>query len=313
MNKTERKKTDSKASIIFAIVVGILLIFAPIMMIISAVDTLKDMEHYQRVYQDAITVTATVSAHDSYIDESEDYVTDTDYRSYVSYVVDGKKYSHVEYEDKDTKDKLTPVGTQLELQVSPEDPSVLLISLKSGIVMLIIASFLLSGGLSTVYKTVISNKRSKEIHSTPDRETIQKDMKLSVQAQFGRPFWLLLLAFFIFLCLRYPAVVGNLGMLLVAVSGVCWLIFMCITIRDYKRIKNENYEIRRDVLIEKKCIPDSEGDTYKLIYRSGEKTWKKTTNKESYEKATEGDTVMSVYLPKKKQPLLHYDINGTVN
>lgn len=297
-------KKNSK--VLAIILCSILPVFMLVVALSPTIRILTDMEHYQRVYQNPITVTATVTNHDT--KESDE---DTDYLSYISYVVNGVQYKNVTYENKNKEAELTPVNTQIEVQVSPEDPSRLISDLKSEALELFLWAIILSSIITIAYSFLIKSRRSKEMQNTSDREVIERDMKLTVQSRFFRPLSLLLLVFFVFLLLRYPVILKKEAFIAVAICAVFWLWSMYTTIRDYRYIKNENYEIRRDVLIEKKYIPDSDGDVYKLKYSSDEKTWTTNTDKKTYEKIKEGDIISAVYLPKKKKPLLHYDINGT--
>ena len=118
--------------IFLGILLGIWVLFAFIMVVMA----LDDMAHYQRVWDEPITVDAVITSHDSY----EDSEGDIDYYSYASYEIDGDFYE-VTYETKNSKKRLTPIGTEVQLQVSPEDPSAKMSALKSsGVAFLIFLS-----------------------------------------------------------------------------------------------------------------------------------------------------------------------------
>lgn len=68
----------------------------------------------------------------------------------------------------------------------------------------------------------------------------------------------------------------------IVVSIILWIVCLVRNIREMQYINREEYEVRFD---------------------------KPTTNAKTYERLAEGDTVCSVYVKKRKKPLLHYHVS----
>lgn len=263
------------------------------------------IEHYRRVYQNPLTVTATVTRHASYDDDG-----DTDYRSYISYTANGVDYTNISFEDEDTKAELTAVGEQVIVEVSPEDPTALISELKSRGSMLIFTLPICLILLTLLWGAGIKSRRSKTLRGTPDRETIQKDALLTIYGRFSLPGWLLFCVGYLFLYWRYPTAVQTWVAFVAVASGVIWLWCVYAAIRDVKYVKNDAYKLHHDVLIRKEMKSGSDENIYKLYYKSAEKTWSRVTSEKYYYAAKEGAAVLAVYLPGKKEPILHYDTDG---
>lgn len=268
-----------------------------------------DMEHYQRVCKKPLTVTATVTKHDTYEDSDDD----THYDTYISYVAEGVEYKNILYSSESSEKKQIPMNTQLEVDVSPEDPSALLSNLRATATIVYLFAPITLSLIISIYVSLLPCLRSGSLTDTKDTEIIVKDMKLTIMSRFFRPFSFILTVYFFFLCVRYP----DINLIKTAIAGaVCcivWLWRLYRTICDFRYIKNEEYEIRRDVLESKRISSDSnDGAVYCLTYRSGEKTWEHKTSRKHYYDAETGDKITAVYLPGKKKPLLHYDKNGVL-
>lgn len=102
---------------------GIVLIFAvgAAIMAIKGVSAVIAMEHYHRAMQAPLVVYADITGW-----QHAEEGSDNGYK--VSYTVDGKAYEQTLYPDTDTRFLTTDRGTQVVLKVSPEDPSVQLLS-----------------------------------------------------------------------------------------------------------------------------------------------------------------------------------------
>ena len=279
-----------------------MVIFFAYMMVISP---FISAEHYISAASDPLTVTATVTKHDSYDDDG-----DTDYRSYVSYTVNGTQYINLKYEDKDNKSDLTALDKEVQLQVSRKDPSKQISRLKNTGSGVAIFSPALALVLAMGWKAVLRGRRSKDVFCTPDNEQIKKDAKLSVIGRCGPAFWLLCGLLYGFISWRYISVTGEWVIAAMIVCSVCFLWRLIVMLRDFGVVDREEFELRQDVLMGKEIRSGEDSDSYVLIYRSNGGTWEKYTNKKYYEQAKKGDAVQSVFLPNKRKPLLHYDSWG---
>ena len=269
------------------------------------VKPVMNTEHYLQVWQNPVTVTATVTKHDSYEDED-----DTDYESFITYVYDGVKYENMEYEDRDMADDLTPIGTELTIQISPKDPTKQIEDLRRSRLLLPLSVALLALLLTAVYSLLQRRKLTKDCRGTPDTDTVQRDLKIKIRSRFLRPFMLLCALGNGLVYWRYAVLQVNFALTIGAVCGLLWLWNMLTTIRDYRCAENEDFEVRRDVLVDKQESSDSDTNYYHLIYQSGDRTWKANTSEKNYQKAKIGDVVVAVYLPGKKKPTVHYNHNG---
>lgn len=269
------------------------------------VEPITQMEHYNRVYKNPVTVQATVIKHDDYDDDG-----DTDYRSYIFYRVGDTMYANIRYEDKDKQSDLTPIGQTVEVQVSPEDPTKLISSLVSDGQLLVVTIPLFSIMMSLVLHILIIRKRSNKLPGTPDRETIVQDILMTIRGRMFRFFWILVSVGYLLLCWRYPSQFQHKTMIAASLCGAAWLWCVCRDMRDSRIAKRQEFDIRRDTLVQKEYIPDSEGDTYKLHFRSGDKYWDTNVSKRYFDSMSEGSTVLAVYMPGKKKPMLHYNVFG---
>ena len=262
-------------------------------------------EHYLQVWQNPAAVTATVTKHDSYDDEG-----DTDYESFITYVYDGVRYENMDYENCDTAAELTPIGTQITLQISPKDPTRQMEDLKRSRLLLPLSVALASLLLTGVYIWLQRRSLTKGCRGTPDTDMVQNDLKIKIRSRFMRPFLLLCVVGNCLVYWRYSVLQVNAAVTAASVCGLFWLWCMLTTIRDYRRVENENYQLRQDVLVDKKESSDSDSTYYHLYYQSGQRKWKASTSEKSYHKARIGDAVVAVYLPGKKKPILHYNHDG---
>ncbi len=264
-----------------------------------------DIEHYRQVWQNPVSVSAVVTRHNSYDNDG-----DKDYRSCVSYTYNNTHYQDYPYENRDKEEQLTPIGTEVTIQISPKDPSRQIAELKSHGKMLPFSIVLIPLVIAALYMLLQRLMLTKAGADTLSAETIQKDTKLLIRSRMLRPFLLQCIIIYSFIYWRYSFALGWLPLIVAAVSCAGWLFCMYTTIRDYRCVESENYTIRQDVLINKKEITDADGTTYVLEYRNNKKTWTTSADLRAYNRACIGDTVLAVYLPNKKKPLLHYDRNG---
>lgn len=304
-NKTKGLSGALQVSLIALLVLVMLAVFGA-MFWFMLIRPILSAEHYLQVYQNPVTVTATVTEHESYDDDG-----DWDYRSFISYDYNGTHYSNIQYEDCDDQENLTAVGTVVNVQVSPKDPSKQIDQLKGAGKLLHIGLFLPAFALAFVYHFLVNSRMSKDGLGTPDMETIQRDLKIHI---LDRPWGAVL-----FLCglgyglmyWRYFPLLGKIPLIIAGVSGVLWLWNLLIGIRDYRYVKLGEFQLHRDVLVNKEIKTDSEGsDSYHLYYQSADRKWDTTTNAENYRNAKIGYSVLAVYLKGQKKPTLHYNHQG---
>ena len=307
ISKHPENSSVQKLVVSSLIVVGGGIVFAILFSMLQTIlfSPIADMEHYRQVYQTPVTVTATVTKHDSYDNDG-----DTDYRSYVTYIVDNTRYKDYPYENRDRKVELTPVDTEVVLQVSPKDPSRQISNLKNNGSIFGLTAVYLFLGLAGLCKLLQKRSLTKSNRSQPDRETIQQDIKTMVRGRFMRPFLLFCWLGYAFLHWQYSMLFGQLSLIVAAVCFVLWLFCMYTAIRDYRHADSDDFTVHRDVLVEKKELSDSDGTTYVLYYNNSEKTWKTTTKESTFHRTKEGDMVLAVYLPGKSKPILHYNLDG---
>lgn len=279
---------------------------AAALLMFALIDSVSSMEHYLRVKEKGISVEATVVRHEQYQSDDE-----TRYRSYVSYRVEGTSYENIRYENKGSEKNLTPVGSQVVLKVSPEDPSVQLSELKASWTGMFFGIPVTMALLIMFWNQFLSSRRSKGNPGMPDEQTIRRDSLLTVCSRFQPYFWFLAAASWGFMRWRYGGTLPD--WLLVPMLGACglWIWAAIRGVRDLVSILRGEPVLRRDVLVSKLYRYNDEGsDLYQLTFRGENGTWKRRTTEFYYNHTAEGDTVQAVYLPTRKKPLLHYDKFG---
>lgn len=286
---------------------GVFLVMIFVLMAGMFLKGIKSLEHYNRVYRDSLRVTATVTKHDSYTDEGN-----TEFYAYISYAVGDAQYTNIQYENKDHKTELTPIGQQVVITVSPEDPAKqtddLLDARFSSEFATIPLAFLLAIG----WQHLLYSKRSKQLTNAPDQEVLTRDLRLTIYGRFFLVFGLVLVVLIGGLWLRYPTVIDLWAKYTVAGCGIIWLYCLISAIRSLNAVKYQQYRIHRDVLVKKTETYDAEdGCSYQLEFQSDCGTrWSRHVTEALYKTMQEGKTVLAIYLPGKKGPVLHYNIWG---
>ncbi len=297
----------SKKQIWIAIIISIILIAGLAMFIKLYSKYYLDIEEYRRVYNDPIEVVAVVYDYDSYDDDG-----DTDYRSYIKYEVSGKTYD-AKYEDKNKIDDLTPIGQEVKIKVSPENPANLITALKSAGHAVWLSGLPVLLLISLLYKSLIYSKRSKITRAHLDNELVRKDLILTVIGRMRNALWLLFALFGGALVWRYPMLYDQKTLIFAAVSFTIWVVFLVMTIIDCRHINNNDYRISYDKLIDKNIVSGEDSDSYVLTYKSDiGVTWKVNVSLKRYNQENHGDIVHAVYLYRKQKPILHYDKYGKI-
>lgn len=282
--------------IFLGILLGIWVLFAFIMVVMA----LDDMAHYQRVWDEPITVDAVITSHDSY----EDSEGDIDYYSYASYEIDGDFYE-VTYETKNSKKRLTPIGTEVQLQVSPEDPSAKMSALKSSGVAFLIFYTLLAAPVALAVRWIGSYKKGS---GCPDYDTVRKDIKRQICTRYLLYFLPLLVLGYSLAYWQYPMTIWVAAPIAAVFCVGIWVWQLRLAIRDIGVVNAGEFELRQTVVVAKKAETDSDGDTtYILIYSSGDKKWSASVGYKVYERAVVGDRTWAAFLPGKEKPTVHYN------
>lgn len=260
-----------------------------------------DVEQYRRVYRTPLIAEATVTQHE----EGEDYAD-----SYIEYTLDGVTYTDILYESEDTVSELTPIGCEVLVKVSDEDPSRTFDDLEESGYMLLLFGTILLLCAAGVWSWLVHSRRSKGVVGMPEPDVLQRDVRLTIYGRYFLGFW----ALFTVACLvakwRYPMVFGNELRLLVIAGAVLFFVCLLRAVYDIASLNEENFEVRRDVLEKKEFDRDPDGTTCILHYRSGERVWKAVASKKRFDATREGDTVLAVYLRNKRRPVMHYDQQG---
>ncbi len=279
------------------------LAFLGIASVWAAVTLLLSAEHYVRVYEDPMTVTATVTHYSSYDDDGT-----TRYRSYISYTADKTIYKNIKYENESSTDRLTPVGKQIQVEISPEDPSTLVADLKNSIYTLLFMMPAASLFVAVLWKLILTCKKKIRVSTVPEPEIIKRDAKMTLIGGRTVSALLLISLSFVFIGLRYSMVISPLLCIIAAlIFAVLFLFFLNKTVRNVKYINYDEYEVRHDVLVDKEISYTDESCSFLLHYQTnGGDKWSTTVTQSFYYSSNPGDVVISVFLPNKKKPLIHY-------
>jgi hypothetical protein len=288
------------------VVALVVLVAIAVAMGVFLMKPIQASEHYLQVWKNPVTVTATVTDYDSYDDDG-----DTDYKSFISYDYNGVHYENIQYENRDDREDLTPLGTQLSIMVSSKDPSKSIEQLKKTGKNLNLGMGMVALILAAVYHGLQKRRLSKDLLGTPDADTVQRDLKIKIIGRMGYVFWLLSALVYGVAYLRYSMVLGNIPLIVAVVCCVFGLGGLKNVIGDNRKTSNKEFQVSRDVLVDKQISTDSDGgDTYRLYYESGDRKWDTGTSKKNYYQVSVGDTVVAVYLEGNKKPTLHYDHQG---
>lgn len=263
---------------------------AMFILLIAAIGTFRDAEHYARVCDQPLTVTATVTDITATEDDG-----DTVYRVYVSYTVDGQFYDGIEYMETKAFTRLPGRGTSVKLQVSPEDPEETLNGLLDTASGLPVAVCYLALAVGALWGWVVRSRRSKGILHAPDEETIQADLRLTVIGRRSLAYWPAAALGVGAVVMRYPFI-GNetIWYVLVGVSLVIWLLCLLWARRDLQAVSEQEYKVKRR----------SEPQRNTVVRTGNREPWE-TTPKADGKRIT-----LEVYLGKKGKPVLRYNANG---
>lgn len=285
-----------------ALVVGILLALIVLAIVGEFVVQMGEMEHYRRVYRKPLYVEAMVTRY-----EEGDDSTD----AYVDYMANGLMYKDVFYESKWDVAELPPIGDTVRIPVSPIDPSKSLEDLeKSKYMSMFLMTFLLMC-MAFAWLAVMQSRRSKGVVGMPEPEVLQRDLRLTIYGRFWLAFWVLFTIATVLMYLRYRMILGGVMLLSTIAGAVMSVVCASRVSRDLGYLKAGDYVVKRDVLVDKDVYRHRRcGRTYRLWYSSGNTKWPSSVTPHYYHEARLGDTALAVYLPGKKQPVLHCDRQG---
>lgn len=266
---------------------------------------IRRLEHYNRVCENPLTVQATVTKHDE---------NDDTYYSYVSYTVNGVTYKNVKFESGGKK-QLTPLGTTLSLEVSPEDPSQLLTRLVKDSYIVWFSAALVALFLSFLWHCLFTFKDADNPHLAPNPDEVSKNAKLRIYCDASLAFFLLLPILYMTIYWRYPILAYPWVLFVCGGSMALWIWRVIVSILALRNVRKNNLVVVKDVLTRKYTNKDEDDNThYYLEYTSSisGKTWSTATDMRTHEVLALGTSVTAVYLSGKKTPLYHYDSEGKV-
>ena len=283
----EKKKNSNKMSVGEIVIIALFLLATVGQALLWFSISVVRAEEYRRVYDNVLSLTAIVTKHDSYWESGDEHQSgETRYRSYVSYVANGVRYTE-EYENESKEKYLTPVGEQVTIQVSPENPQRRVSELWGFSIAMPLILIPMSAFIAPVWRYMLRRRRNS--CGTPDQETVERDLRLTVWGRYSLCFWLLLAAGWGIIYWRYQAVLGIWVLILAVIASAMWIWCLARVIRDLHNVTNQAYtQKRKTKQVTEQSAKDSNAAT----------TLQKT------------QSTLEIYLPKRESPVLCYDING---
>ena len=292
------KKKSAVAKVVGYILYCLLFLFVSVMFVKS----IRDCNEYKAIYKDAVVVSGVITAHDEY----EDSEGDTDYYAYVSYKVDGKVYKNVQFQSTSTESKRLPLGEVVEVSLNPKNHGQLMKDVASSAVTVLfsIAFFaLIFWGTSIL----IERKISSTLESVYDRDTVVKDVKLTLAAKIIRPTLLATSVCFMVLPDVYPMLFSGTFRFFSLIFFVVWSILVARVVRRAKKLSDDDFTIEKEVVLDLVANEDSDGNTYGAVISCRDGKRNKGISKKKYEEMFIGQTVYCVYLGKEKRPVITYN------
>lgn len=276
----------------------LLFVVGAIYAVFAVMLAVESLEHYARVYQNPLTVTARVTAHVKDGDE---------YQSLLSYTADGTTYSDIEFEEKEEILDLTPVGTIVTIQVSPEDPAQTIADLLSfcgsGIMISAVVCCLLAG---TVWKWVLRRFLSKEKNVIPETEILERDLRLTILSRKAPIAWMVLGGLQIAVWVYYLGVFSADKLIFPAICIVIGVLCLVSVFRKLRLVNEPRYRLEKHMLIRKE---QAYGNKYRLVFKGNNgQEWSKIVKEKEYLSVRTGSTILTVHLPGKAEPVLRYTL-----
>ena len=276
---------------------------------------IKAVDICTRERGDALTVTAYVTKYKVKADDDGD----VRYASYISYTVNGKEYKNVRFESSNKQYKLTGVGEAVNVEVSPKIPGILMSNLvEYGMTLVIVGAVLLSVTLSRGCAMWIRSRCTVGLDGMPEEDTIIRDGKRIIWSKPCRYFLIPPLAIMLLCLMRYGEWISTGIVVLPVLMGALLVLFLFRAFRLCSLLKNRDWELRADELIEKtKDRSYTRGNswrnsisTYYLEFKSKDKTWGTSTTADKFRVAYTGTYRWAVHLKGSKKPVLYYDVYG---
>ncbi len=253
--------------------------------------------HYQNVKDDAVQVSATVTR----VDEWEDSEGSTYYDVYVKY-----SYQEQVYDQEIDGHRNADVGDQFDIYINPEDPMEIMQETRTSYKFSIVFGALFLG---IAYGVAGMSTRAGWCESFGiNREMIHRDLLRKLKGNTGIGFLIIALATGAGWSITRKDLLLLVCAVLFAVAGISRLKTF---FRESRVIKAGEYAVQTDRLIAKRVEGDSDGDTYYLQYQTSDGLpYELTVSHKAYEKAVEGDEILSVFLPQQKKPYMTVDLHS---
>ena len=291
-------------------VIGMLIAFVLLWLslVFLIIPGVKIMEHYNRVYENPLCVEATVTNNKA-VDDGEGH---TEYESYITYVVNGVTYQGVHYKTVNRQEQLTDIGQIVSVEVSPEDPGVLvskMLGRAGGYLMMGLILFTML--FSAECTAVLRSRCTRGLVGAPDDDIIERDAKWIIWSNPWNYIFFYIFSLALFCWLRYGAWVHVCVGIVAIVAGVLLAVCLFVALHRSNRVRNREWELRADKLVRKdKVSGGDEGDTYYLYFQSDDKDWKTATTEADYNATQVGACRWVVHLKGRKKPIVYYDVYG---
>lgn len=275
--------------------------------VLMTISAFSDIQRYDRVRDDALTVEAIVVEITSYEDDDGN----VDYTAYGRFTYEGEEY-RVRCGTSSKRSKLPSIGSHVQVEVNPEDPGETMSSLSGSTAVPYFGAIMLAWGMSGLLARV--RIKNLSTHCTPayDEDIVKSDLRVVVQTRYLRPFWFTLALALHATHIIAPITTERYVHVVAWVATAFFAVCLFSAINDYKVIERGDYIKRTETLVDKKTEYDSDsGDSYFLIYSNGENEWKRIVGIDEYNSTQIGATMASIYFPNEKSPSLVYKHNLT--
>lgn len=255
-------------------------------------------QRHQAVLQNAVTVTAKVT----HYEEDWDSESGKEYDTYISYSYNGHTYTkqHKTYGSKSKA--IAAIGQTLQLQINSEKPSELVEDVKT-----ISAIIYMVGGLLQGLATLLCCVREREYYVVAFgwlRRYVEADLYSELRDRASA--WLFCFVSAVILACAWfvhrHLVVGITAGVLLAIGVICLVFWL----KTWRLIRDGDFAMSSVTLVDKKEKADTEGSVYLLYFSDCGNIFKRHTNLKMFNTVQIGDMWETVYLARRKRPLLMY-------
>ena len=289
------KPAIKKVALGFKIGLLVILLVAGVLLLCSGYRTAL---HYQDVKDNAVEVTATVTR----VDEWEDSEGSTYYDVYVKY-----SYKEEVYSQEIDGHRNADVGDQFAISINSDDPMEIMQETRSSYKVTIVFGALCLG---LAFGTSRMDTRVGWCETFGiNREMIHADLLRKVKTgNTGIGCLIVAVATAAGWCItRKDVLLLGCGVL----SAILGIRKLNTFLKESRLIKTQEYTVQTDRLVSKRVEEDSEGDSYYVTYRTSEGTsYELNVSMKVYNKAVEGDQILSVFLPQQKKPYMTVDLHS---